>query len=164
MKIKHLIAIVLCGMLFSCTKNKVVVNHTEVSLDSLRYVTYADTIVCDMVVKSPDKEDKILNEWLSRLNRVPLIDTIFMDVYNGKLIATDYETHKVLSIDEVKKIEQSIGNNRDRIGKFQFKESWHYDKENHSFIKKVQSIIFGYEIYDDSGFATGYKPLFRVQF
>lgn len=164
MRIRTVILIALCGIILSCNNKQPIVNHIEVKMDSMQYRTYADTIICDMVIKSASKDDKWMNESLKGLQRKALIDTILMDVYTGKLIATDYNSNNILKIDEVKKIEQSIGNNRDIIGKFQFKESWYYDKEKHSFIKKVQSIIFGYEIYDESGYVKGYKPLFRIEF
>jgi hypothetical protein len=137
---------------------------TIISIDSLKLRSYADTVVCDMVVKNPDKEDTWTAECLNQLKRKALIDSIFDDVYKGKLIAYDFTSHGPLSIKELKKIEESVGYSRDIIGKFQFREAWFYDKSNHSFIKKVHSIIFGYETYDLSGFVKGYKPLFKIDF
>jgi hypothetical protein len=143
---------------------RIQVNKTEVIVDSLKLKSYADTIVCDMVVKNPDKEDMWMEECLHLFNRNALIDSIFEDVYSGRLSAFDYNTNKLLTKKEVKKLEELPGYSRDIVGKFQFREAWFYDKQQHSFIKKVHSIIFGYEIYDDSGFVKGYKPLFKVAF
>lgn len=151
--------------LLSCMKeNKtVVVNKTTVSIDSLKLQSFADTIVCDMVVKNPDKEDAWLDECLGRFNRNGFIDSVFADIYSKKLIAYSYETRKPLSIREVRRLEEASGYSRDIIGKFQFSEAWYYDNKNHSFVKKVHSIIFGYETYDDRGFVKGYKPLFKIK-
>jgi hypothetical protein len=161
---KFLISIATIALCYSCkeTPSKIEITNTEISIDSLKLATYADTIVCDMVVKNPDKEDVWTEECLKKLKRQSLIDTIFNEVYNGKLLAYDYETAKPLSIKEVKRIEETSGYSREIIGKFQFREAWFYDNKNHTLIKKVQSIIFGYETYDDKGFVKGYKPLFKV--
>jgi hypothetical protein len=137
---------------------------TIISIDSLKLISYADTLVCDMVVKNPDKEDTWTAECLNQLKRKALVDSIFDDVYKGKLLAYDFISHKPLSIKELKKLEESAGYSRDIIGKFQFREAWFYDKSHHSFIKKVHSIIFGFETYDLSGFVKGYKPLFKIDF
>jgi hypothetical protein len=140
------------------------VKQVNIVLDSLKLKSYADTIVCDMVVKNPDKEDAWMAECLGQLKRKELIDSIFDDIYKGKLIALDFTTHKPLSIQQVKKLEETPGYSRDILGKFQFREAWYYDKAEHSFIKKVQSIVFGFENYDESGFVKGYNPLFKVEF
>ena len=140
-----------------------IVSNT-VKFESLDMKSYADTIVCDMVVKNPDKEDQWTEQCLIQLKRRELIDSIFADIYSGSLQATDYETHKVLTMNEVKRIEEIPGYNRDIVGKFQFRESWFYDKKVHVFVKKVHSIIFGFETYDERGFVKGYKPLFKVTF
>ena len=92
------------------------------------------------------------------------LDSIFNDIYMGKLIAYDYITHKALSIKDVKSVEETPGYSRDIIGKFQFREAWYYDNIRHVMLKKVQSITFGFENYDETGFVKGYKPLFRVEF
>lgn len=145
------------------SQSNVEITKTEVSIDSLALKSYADTIVCDMVVKNPDKEDLWTEECLKQLKRQPLIDTIFNEIYLGKLQAFDYNTGCPLNIKEVKRLEETSGYSRGIVGKFQFKEVWYYDNKNHTFIKKVHSIIFGYETYDDKGFVKGYKPLFKVK-
>jgi hypothetical protein len=161
---KILIAISLIITLFGCKEPqpKITINKIEVSIDSLLLKSYADTIVCDMVVRNPDKEDIWTEECLKQFKRQAIIDTIFNEIYEGRLVAYDYNSGQALSIKAIKRIEETSGFSRDIIGKFQFKEAWYYDNQNHTFIKKVYSIIFGYENYDDKGFVKGYKPLFRV--
>jgi hypothetical protein len=160
------IAAIIAITMFSCkqrTAEMQIVKNT-IKFESVDMKSYADTIVCDMVVKNPDKEDLLTEQWLGQLKRKELTDSIFADIYSGQLIATDFETHKVLTTAEIKRIEETPGYNREIVGKYQFRESWFYDKKQHVFIKKVQSIIFGYETYDERGFVKGYKPLFRVEF
>jgi hypothetical protein len=162
----HLLIITIIFCTASCKQKSLNLRFekTIVSIDSLKLTNYADTVVCDMVVKNPDKEDTWTEECLSRLKRKALTDSIFDDVYKGKLIAFDFNSHKPLSVKEVKKLEEMAGYSRDIIGKFQFREAWFYDKQHHSFIKKVHSIVFGFETYDQSGFVKGYKPLFKIEF
>ena len=160
-------AVFLSIAIFSCkhksTEKQIIKNN--VKFESLEMRSYVDTIVCDMVVKrNPNNEDILSKNWLTQLRREALTDSIFDDVYKGKLLAYDYETQKQLSVDEVKKIESKQKYSRGIVGKYQFQEAWYYDKQNHTFIKKVHSIIFGYEIYDETGFVKGYKPLFKVKF
>lgn len=156
-------SILLLGLSCKNEPSKINVTRSTVAFDSLKLKCYADTIVCDMVVKNSDKEDKWMNECLGRLKRDELIENIFEDIYNNKLIAYDYTTQKALTIKEIRKIETTSAYNRDIIGKFQFREAWYYDKQHHTFIKKVHSIIFGYEVYDESKNVRGYKPLFKVE-
>ena len=165
MKIKLVLFMLVCTVCFSCKQQNPNITKVFITLDSLKFKTYADTIVCDMVVKrNPNNEDILSKNWLTQLRREALTDSIFDDVYKGKLLAYDYETQKQLSVDEVKKIESKQKYSRGIVGKYQFQEAWYYDKQNHTFIKKVHSIIFGYEIYDETGFVKGYKPLFKVKF
>ncbi len=153
-------------ILFSCNqKNKELhINRYSISIDSVLFASYADTVIADLVVKSTDKDDWWTEKCMSQLRRKAFIDTIFNEIYNERLIAYDYYTNKPLSIKEVKKIEKLPDYNRDIIGKFQFYEGWYYSNQQHAFIKKVYAIIFGYETYTDKGEVKGYKPLFKVVF
>ena len=165
LKIGLVLVCVSVFFLGSCKhQTNTIISKTEVTLDSLNLKCYADTIVCDMVVKNPLKDDKLTEEWLGRLMREALIENIFEDIYKGNLIASEYSTNRKLSVDEVKAMEKTPGYSRDIIGKFQFCEGWFYDRVHHTFIKKVYSIIFGYEVYNESNEVRGYKPLFKVEF
>jgi hypothetical protein len=158
--------ILLCVGCISCLQHSITPNITNVSvsIDSLKLKSFADTIVCDMVVKNPNKDDVWTEKCLSQLKREALTDSIFDDLYKGKLLAYDYETQKILSVNDIKQIESKEGYSRKIVSKYQFQEAWYYDKPNHTFIKKVHSITFGYEIYDETGYVKGYKPLFKVKF
>ena len=69
-----------------------------------------------------------------------------------------------MTIEEVKTIEKDPEYNRDNIAKVQFEESWYFDFENHKMMKKVQSVMIAYEIYDNEGKVKGYKPVFKIYF
>lgn len=151
-------------IIVACNRQPATVVNQKVDIryDSLNFASMADTIVCDMVIKNPDKDDKWTEECLQQLQRKKLIDTLFYQVYNNELQALDYYTNAPLCSSEIKKMEKEISNNRDLIGKIQFREAWMYDVKNKVFMKKVHSMIFGYETFDDKGFVKGYKPLFKV--
>jgi hypothetical protein len=133
-----------------------------VSSDSLQYKILADTIVCDMVVRNPYPEDKMTSSWLDCFNHKAFIDSLFDDIYLQKIIAYDFMTGKVLTPNDVRNMEKEPGYSRDIVGKFQFRETWLYNRQNHVMTKKVHSIIFGYETYDENKLVKGYKPLFKV--
>lgn len=153
-------------LLSACTHEppKIEVRSVQVSLDSLSLENIGDTVINDMVVKNPEPQDSWLELSLKNIKRKEFIESIFLDIYAGKLVAYDFFTGKALSAKEVEKIEKTDNYSRDIIGKFQFRESWFYDKSNHVFMKKVHSIIFGFETYDQAGMVKGYKPLFMVKF
>ena len=170
---RKLIKVFLIGQLvffslfiFSCKQqpSTIEVKKYEISINSLSLKSIADTIVCDMVVKNPDPEDSWMESCLKDFKRKEFIELIFEDIYQNKLLAYEFYTGKLLSVKEVKKIEETSNYRRDIIGKFQFREAWSYDKEKHIFIKKVYSIIFGYETYEENGSVKGYKPLFIIRF
>lgn len=140
------------------------INRYSISIDSLQYYSVADTIVADMVVKNPDKEDTWMEKCLQQLQRKDFIDTIFQQLYSHRLIAYDYYTGKPMSINELRNLEKRNDYSREIVGKFQFYEGWYYDPQHKTFIKKVYYIIFGYETYDDKGYVKGYKPMFKIVF
>jgi uncharacterized protein YpuA (DUF1002 family) len=166
-KKKHFryISIALLAMVAACTQNPVIneVKIVTVAFDSLLLKNYADTIVCDMVVKNPDSSDTWMEECLKNFKHSEILTAIFDDLYSGKLNAYDFFSNKLLSASDIRKLEGTKGYKREIIGKFQFREAWFYDKANHTFIKKVHSITFGYETYDENGGVKGYKPLFIVK-
>ena len=63
--------ILICLVLQACNHNPAdyKISRTLVNIDSLKFKTYADTIICDMVVKNPDKDDAWMGQCLNRLQR-----------------------------------------------------------------------------------------------
>jgi hypothetical protein len=138
--------------------------NVTIQFDSLQLETLADTIIYDVVVKNTDKSDLWTEECLKKFDKKAFVNTLFEDIYNKKVIAYDFYSSKPLTPADVKKLEKLDGYSRDIIGKFQFNESWQYDKQNMVMVKKVHSIIFGYEAYTSDSLIKGYKPLFKVHF
>lgn len=138
------------------------VTNVTVQFDSLKYTSYADSIICDMLIKNDNKDDSWKEQCLKSLKRTQLVDSLFADIYAGKLKVEDYETGKILSVDEVEKIEKTEGYSRDIVSKFLFNEQWLYDTQNHTFIKKVNSITIGFELYDDAGNVRGHRAMFKI--
>lgn len=161
-----LLAALFLFSLISCKQTPVTyeIRSANVNFDSLALTNYADTIVCDMVVKNPDTTDVWAQECLHGLKREQLTNNLFNAIYTGKLVAYDFYTHKPLSAAEVKKLEKMPGYSRNIVGKYQFREAWLYDSLNHVFLKKVHSITFGFETYAEQGGVKGYKPLFILKF
>ena len=128
-----------------------------------KYTAIADTIITDVVIKNPD-QDEWTDYTLRNLNKEPFVDELFELVYSEKLTPYNFFSDTPMTIDEVKEIEKEDGYSRDKIGKVQFEEAWHFDSENQQMIKKVHSIMLAYELYDAKGDIKGYKPVFKVYF
>lgn len=158
--------LLLLAIVLSCKHQpqNVVITRNSVSMDSVYMTCIADTFIADLVVRNPDTADWWTAKCVKYLKRQAFIDTLFQQLYAQQLVAYDYYSGKPLSILQIKEIERRDDYNRDIVGKFQFYEGWFYDARHRVFIKKVYSIIFGYETYDDSGMVKGYKPMFRVVF
>jgi hypothetical protein len=140
-------------------KNKVFwgIKDTGVS-----FVSVADTITYDMIIKNPDTTDKWTTKRLAHLQKEKIIDHIFKQIYAQKIKAYDYFRDIPLTISEVKNIEAREAYSRDKIGKIQFTEKWYFDAENLKMQKEVISIVLGYESKNRSGEIKGYKPMFRI--
>jgi hypothetical protein len=162
---KFILFAILLGFCGCCTRTETVnITKSSVSIDSVAFYSIADTVITDMVVKNPDNEDVWTEKCLHQIKRKAFIDTIFNELYAKRLVAYDYYTGKPLLPSEIKKLEKRKDFNRNIVGKFQFYESWFYDNTKHIFMKKVYSIIFGYETFDDRGNVKGYKPMFKIDF
>lgn len=125
------------------------------------YIVIADTIINDVVVKNPN-QDEWTDICLRNLDKKMLVDEIFKSVYSGKLIPHEFFNNEVLSINDIKALEDDPDFNRDLIAKVQFEEAWYFDPESQKMIKKVHSIMLAYEIYNSLGEIRGYKPAFKV--
>ena len=125
------------------------------------FLVLADTIIDDIVILNPNND-----EWtdysLRNLNKKTLVNEIFRSVYEEELVAYEFFHTKVLSIEDIKKLEDDPAFSRDKIAKVQFEEAWYYDPINQTMVKKVHSIMLAYEIYNSLGEIKGYKPAFKV--
>ncbi len=144
----------------STPKNAKVESLTDDGLNSGNSIVLADTITYDILLKNPNPNDEYMESCLRRLDRKNLVKVIFNAIYSGKLKAFTYIDNKEVSLDTVKKFEREF--KRDRIGKIQFEEEWYLDEKNLKFGKKIKSIMFGYENYENDGSVRGYKAGFKV--
>lgn len=154
----------LIALLFAACKNNVKTPVVQVNIDSVMYKTIADTLICDVIIKNPDTTDTWTQQCLQHFNKQAFIDTLFADIYSGKLQAFDFYSNTPLSIAQIKVLEHQVGYNRNIVGKMQFNETWGYNRHMHTMIKKVNSVIFGFETFSSDGEFRGYKPLFKVFF
>lgn len=122
----------------------------------------ADTIVYDVLIRNPNPDDAWTNKCLKGLHHSKLVDSIFHDVYSGRLIPYTIFENRPMTIAEVKALEETPGYSRTLVGKIQFAETWFYDAGSGTFQKKVISIALGYERKYSGSDMVDYKPLFRV--
>jgi len=178
MKIKRLIFAVLLSVgvvtLYQCNnydnQSKTVIDTVYVqktkfagnTVSDTGAVLLADTIIYDVVVKNPNKEDEWTTECLRKFNRKALVTMVFDAVYSGKAKAFKHSDNSPLSIQDVKEIEKKNEFKRDRIARIQFEESWYFDEKNFRFGKKVNALMMGYELYDLEGNIKSYAATFRV--
>jgi len=124
---------------------------------------WADTIIYEVLVSNPDSLDEWETAKLKNVKQSQIIDDLFAMVYSGEKKAYDYYTHRPLSTDEVKAIEEDQRFSRKKVGKLQFTETWYFDKKNQKWIKKIHSVLLAYELYDDSNNLRGYKAAFVIE-
>ena len=96
------------------------------------------------------------------LNQKSLVNYLIDGVYNGKFIAMEFMGDKVLSIDDVKAIEQEKDFSRDRVSKVQFRERWFIDSAG-NFQKQIINYTLGIEVYSKQNTFLGHEALFVVK-
>ncbi len=125
------------------------------------FIVIADTIVNDVIILNPDN-DEWTDYCLRNLDKKTLVNEIFISVYEGKLIPYEFFQNEILSIEDIKALENDSTFSRNKIARVQFEEAWHYDTVNQKMVKKVHSIMLAYEVYNLFGEIKGYKPAFKV--
>ena len=159
-KLHLTIILITAALVIGCSsKNRKTVNSTKNPLAS---EIIADTIIYDVIVRNIDKSDVWEAECLQYVNQKSLIDYLFNGVYNGQFSAIEFLGDKVLSIDDVKAIEQESGFSRDRVSKVQFRERWFIDSAG-NFQKQIISYTLGIEAYSKQNSFLGHKALFIVK-
>ncbi len=116
-------------------------------------------ITYDVIVKAPN-DDEWTKECLQNTDRQKLIDILFHKVISGELKAHQYLTDTIIPVDSIKALYKRYP--LSKVGKLQFEEEWYFDTLNDRFYKRVKSIIFGYELRDNTGEVYGYKPGFKI--
>ena len=128
--------------------------------DSTEAMKITDPIFYDVVIKNHKKDDDWEEERLAKTNIQPLANAIYQAVYKGKLQAYDYFTDAELSVNDIKELEKKF--NRKEIGNIMFEEKWFFNEKTMTFTKKIVSLTFGYETFDQGEF-TGFKAAFKVK-
>lgn len=145
---------ILASLAFSCN-NKESRTGNNISLGKIIY---------DTNIINPNPEDEWISKSLSGLKKEKLIEILFNEVYSGKLIPIDYFSKERLSVDDIRRLEESEEFSRERIAQIKFDEKWEWDPEYSTLKKQVKAITIAYEVYNNSGEVRGYKPAFKLVF
>ncbi|MFW5872597.1 MAG: hypothetical protein ACOCVN_01280 [bacterium] len=160
-----ILAMIIC---FSCTENakddKVQDNNGVSKNKYDGEPAIAKSITYEVVIKNEDPEDVFKEFCLKEFQSEDFINNLFDMIYKGELEAYNFDDSTKLSKKDIKEIENTEGFDRSKIGMFQFNESWHFNKEQGVFVKKVKSIMMGQASYTSDGILKGYKPIFGVKF
>lgn len=167
---------VIAVVAFSCSNDADKDNNTQDSLEVVKSVypetgnfysndngealIVANPIIYDVIVKNPNPSDEWADFCLQNADIEAIQNIIFTAVYQGRLTPYHYRMDTILSIEDVKKLEDEV--NGEPVGKLQFEEQWFFDEENMEMFKKVSYIVFGYELVNEMGEIYGYKPGFKV--
>jgi hypothetical protein len=121
-------------------------------------------IIYDTSIANHDSTDTWADECLSDFKRKELIEKIFEEVYNGKIIPYDYFTAEKISPDKIKTMEAGKVFSRKDISKIRFEEKWIWNDEKVEMQKQVISITISYDVFDNVGKLRGQKPIFKLLF
>ena len=158
----RIVFLILATLLYMCKpEHKNIEPQENQNLNLNNFITIADTIINDVVIKNPDNDDWT-SYCLRHLDRETLINDLFDLVYSEKLVPYDFFTDEVLSIADIKLIESEEEYSRENVAKVQFEESWSFDKDTQAMVKKVHSVMIAYELFTSEGKVKGYKPIFKV--
>lgn len=150
----------MCITIVACNLNQQKPQFVDLG-DKENYLILADTLVSDVVILNPDN-DEWTDYCLRNLDKTTLVDEIFKAVYAEILVPYEFFNNKPFSIEDIRALEDDPEFSRENIAKVQFEEAWYFDPVNQKMVKKVNSIMLAYEIYDSDGKIRGYKPAFKV--
>ena len=128
---------------------------------SIQGEAIANPITYEVLINNPNPEDDWQTECLENTNVKMMTKDIINAVMSGKLKAYGYFDNHTLSTDEIKEILKKNGK-KNQIGNIQFVEEWYWNKKELELQKKVKSLMFGYEIYDENKKVRGYRASFVV--
>ncbi len=164
---KNFILLVVIALSFAgCCNDKGVKDTTTKTVRDTKtdgLIRVADNIITEVIVRPDSDGDPWETEKVAGYNGSEMVSDIFKKIYDGTLTVKDTHTGEALTVDEVKRMEQAFKKDNSSIGKLSFTEDWFYDPELATVIKKVKSVAFGYERYDNEGKVLGYKAIFTVE-
>jgi hypothetical protein len=147
-----------------CFKTKtepVIITISDKNLNSSHII--ADTIIYSVDIINYDQNDEWAAWRLRHMNTSKLVEDILGKVYAGKLKAYDYFTDKLLTIEDIERLESDQEYSRSQIEEIQFEETWFFSSDQQHFHKEVHSIVLAYALYTEEGLRRGLKPVFRVR-
>jgi hypothetical protein len=125
-------------------------------------ILIAGDVVTEVIIKPDPEGDPWETEKVTGYRGADFVDSIFERIYDGTLTAYDYHSGEALSPDDVRKTEDDFGGDRTLIGKLSFIEDWYYFPSANSLQKRVKSVTFGYELYNNLGKVYAYRAAFRA--
>ncbi len=123
---------------------------------ALGKITYESSIL------NTNPDDAWANECLAGFDRKSFLNQIFNAVHTGKLSALDYFSGEKISPSRLKELEASGEFSKEKIAKVQFEEEWFWDEEKRTLQKKINSMTFAYEVFNNLGESRGFKPAFKI--
>jgi hypothetical protein len=125
---------------------------------SLGKITY------DSFILNNNPEDSWADECLAGFDRKAFIDKTFNSINSGKLVALNYFSGEKITPSKLKEMEKAGEFSQDKIAKIQFEEEWLWNEQQNILQKKVISMTFAYEVFNNTGESRGYKPAFKIAF
>lgn len=163
LRTRNLFAIlIIASFIFGCSKSNKPKETSDQQSISGNITVIADTIVYDVILRNIDTSDVWEAECLQYLDQKSLVNYLIDGVYNGQFIAIEFMGDKVLSIDDVKAIEQENGFSRDKVSKVQFRERWYIDSAR-NLQKQIINYTLGIEVYSKQNTFLGHEALFVVK-
>jgi hypothetical protein len=157
--------LVLIALITSCNERRTEQKTTKTPVPAgipEGAVLIAHDIVTEVITRPDPDGDPWELEKVAGYNGDTFVNGIFKRVYDGTLTVYDYHSGEALSADDVKKIESEFNNDRTRIGKLSFTEDWYFYQATNTLEKKVKSVAFGFELYNNLGKVYAYQAVFKA--
>ena len=150
--------------LFSCADGASSGSQTAKEPDApIQTQAEGKEIVYNVYLKPQDFRDPYAPELYEGFDREAFVDSLFAAVDLHKAKVTDM-TGAPLTIDDVKQREVEDPNySRDKVACVQFREVWDFSPSSMSMVKKVKTMLIGYEVVEDSAIVT-LRPGFVLNF
>ena len=136
-------------------------NKNTSGMSPTKGLSIANPITYKVLVRNPDTDDEWQASCLENTDIKSMSKDIIKAAITGKLKAYSYHDNHLLSKSEIEAILEKNGK-QNKIGNIQFKEEWYWDKNKLQLHKKIKSLMFGYEIYDEDKKVKGYRASFVV--
>lgn len=151
-------------LMISCGNEKQVpVSASSSDIIPAGSILAARDIITEVIVSRDTTGDPWEREKVAGYQGDKMIEEIYRNIYDRVLIAKDYRTGEPLAPDAVKIMEKEFKADHSKVGKLSFTEDWYYDPATSRIIKRVKSVVFGYERYDNDRRVLGYKAIFRIE-